>query len=223
MSAHRPLRVVGLGAGGHAKVIIEILQSDGQVELVGLLDSNPTMTGKRVLGVPVLGPDPMLERLVNQGVTHFFVGAGSTGHTSLRRRLHETATALGVIPLAAIHPQAVVSRSARLGPGCQLMAGAIVNAEATLGASVCVNTGAIVEHDCRVGNHAYIATGARLGGTVSVGEGAFVGAGATIRQSVAIGAGAIVGAGAVVVADVPAGETVVGVPAKPLHRRYARH
>lgn len=219
MPGREPVRAVGLGAGGHAKVVIEILQATELVELVGLLDNDPAMTAKKVLGVPVLGPDTMLGSIVHQGVTHFFVGVGSTGNTSLRRRLNEAATALGMTPIAALHQQAIVSRSARLGLGCQVMAGAIVNAEAVVGANVCINTGAIVEHDCRVGDHVYIATGARIGGAVSIGDGAFVGAGATIRQSVAVGAGAIVGAGAVVVGDVPAGVTVVGVPARPLGGR----
>jgi UDP-perosamine 4-acetyltransferase len=219
MPTARPIRVVGLGAGGHAKVVIEILRSDERLELVGLLDNDPAMAGKIVSGVPVLGPDQMLVGIERQGVTHFFVGVGSTGDTSLRRRLHESAAALNLAPVTAVHPRAIVAGSARIGHGCQVMAGAIVNAEAVAGVNVCINTGAIVEHDCLVGNHAYIATGARLGGAVSINEGAFVGAGATIRQSITVGARAIVAAGAVVVANVPTGVTVVGVPARPVGGR----
>ncbi len=81
-----------------------------------------------------------------------------------------------------------------------------------------INSGVIVEHDCVIDNHVHIATGARLGGTVHVMEEAHVGAGATIKQHITIGARSIVGAGAVVVKDVPAAQTVVGVPAKPLKR-----
>jgi serine O-acetyltransferase len=52
-----------------------------------------------------------------------------------------------------------------------------------------------------------------------LGDDVFVGAGAKIVGPVNIGDGARVGANAVVVKDVPAGATVVGVPAKPVGAR----
>lgn len=47
-----------------------------------------------------------------------------------------------------------------------------------------------------------------------VGRGASIGGGATILPGITIGEGAMIGAGAVVVADVAAGETVFGNPAR---------
>jgi UDP-perosamine 4-acetyltransferase len=205
--------VVGLGAGGHAKVVIEILRTDPRVRVVGLLD--PELKDKKVLGVPVLGPDTLLPRLARRGVHGFFVGVGSTRDTSLRLRLHETALRLGLRPVSAVHPSAIVSPSACLGPGVQVMAGAVINAETRIGAGSCVNTGAVVEHDCTIGPHVYIATGARVCGAVRIGRGAFIGAGAVIRQSVTIGARATVAAGAVVVGPVRPATLVAGVPARP--------
>ena len=85
------IKVIGLGAGGHAKVVIEILRYYNSYELTGLLDAKPELKGKNLMGVPVLGNDGLLPDLKRDGVTHFFVGLGSTGDTCPRRRLFEFA------------------------------------------------------------------------------------------------------------------------------------
>ena len=206
--------IVGLGAGGHARVVIEILRLMGDFELIGLLDPKPELKDTDVLKVPVLGDDNLLPDLYRQGVLHIFLGLGSTGDTQPRRNLYEHALAQGFLPVQAIHPRSIISPSAVLGEGLTVMAGAIINAEARLGHNVIVNSGAIIEHDCEIGNHVHIATGAQLASTVRIGEGAHIGAGATVRQSISIGNNAIVGAGAAVVNDVDTETVVVGVPAR---------
>lgn len=207
-------RVIGLGAGGHAKVVIEILRFHPEFALHGLLDSSPAMQGQTVLDVPVLGFDEMLENLRHQSVDHFFVGLGTATSTAPRKRLFEKALALGFTPVDAIHPTAVVSPSAAWGPGVTVLPLAVINAQARLGANVIVNTGAIVEHDCQIADHVHLGPGVRLGGSVEVGEGALIGIGAILRPGVRIGRRAVVGAGAVVVKDVPDEVVVVGSPAR---------
>ncbi len=215
----RPALVVGLGAGGHAKVVIEILRFHREYELVGLLDVKPDLRGSNVLGVPVLGGDQLLPQLKAGGVSHFFVGLGATSDLSPRRRLYDFVLSLDLAPVSAIHPAAVISPSVTLGRGITVMASAVINAGATLGENVIVNTGAVVEHDCVVGDHVHIASRACLASTVHVGDGAFVGAGATVRQLIRIGPGAIIGAGAVVVKNVGENQMVLGNPARPGERR----
>jgi UDP-perosamine 4-acetyltransferase len=207
-------QVIGLGAGGHGKVVLEALLLAGEWEARGVLDPDPTLQGGRVAGVPVLGDDSLLPGLQADGVTGFFVGVGSVGDARLRQRLFAWALGLGLEPVTVVHPRAVVSPSARLGRGVCVLAGAVVNADAHLGDNVIVNTGALVEHDCLLADHAHVATGATLGGGVRVGAGAHIGLGACVREGLCIGAQAIVGAGAVVVAEVMAEVVVVGVPAR---------
>jgi len=215
------IKVVGLGAGGHAKVVIEILRDMGTYELVGLLDPKEELWNSEVLAVPVIGDDSLLPALYQEGISHVFIGVGSIGDTRPRRRLYERARLLGFEIVPAIHSNAVVSPSAKIGHGVTIMAGAVINATARLGENVVINTAAIVEHDCNISNHVHVATGARLASTVTIGEGVHVGAGATVRQSISIGDGAIVGAGAVVVEDVPPCTLVVGVPARPVRSRQS--
>lgn len=215
--------VIGLGAGGHAKVVIEILRLAGSYEIVGLLDIAPARWETEVSGVKILGGDELLLEIYERGISAAFIGLGTVGDGSGRRRLFEKAREQGFEVVRAIHPRAVVSQSAEIGHGPTIMAGAIINAEAQLGDNVIVNTGAIIEHECVVGNHAHIATGARLAGAVRVDDGAHIGIGASVRQGIHIGQGAIVGAGAVVIRDVPDGVIVVGVPAKEIDSKRLLH
>jgi sugar O-acyltransferase (sialic acid O-acetyltransferase NeuD family) len=208
------MRVIGLGAGGHSKVVIDMLQVAGTWELVGLLDSNSSLWHTSVLGVPVLGGDNLLSELYTQGITNAFIGVGSIGDTQPRRRLYEKVLQQGFQVVNAIHPQSIIARSVQLGDGVTIMAGCILNADACLGENVVINTGSIIEHDCQIGDHVFIGPGVRLGGTVDIGSGAHVGLGAVVRQNIQIGKEAVIGAGAVVVKDVPDKTLVVGVPAR---------
>jgi UDP-perosamine 4-acetyltransferase len=203
-----------LGAGGHARVLIDCFRFDTGVSLVGILDSNPDLFNQTVDGILVLGNDELLNQLPGKGVSHFTVGLGGVGNNLPRQTLFELALAHGLMPLTVRHPSAIISSGAVIDRGCQLLPGCIVNTGARLGLNVLINSGAIIEHDCVVMDHAHISTGAKLAGGVNVGIGAHVGAGATVRQNIRIGAAAIIGAGAVVVKDVEPHETVIGVPAR---------
>jgi len=205
--------VIGLGAGGHAKVVVETLRLVGEYNVVGLLDTRRDLHGECVSGVPVLAGDEQLSRLYETGVRHAFIGVGASPKNATRRLLYEKALDLGFGMVHAIHPRAFISPSARIGDGLTSLAGSVVHTDAVLGRNVIVNTGAIVEHDCNLGDHVFVASGAVLCGGVRVGRGAYIGAGATVKNGVSIGPGAVVGAGAAVVDDVPADIVVVGVPA----------
>jgi UDP-perosamine 4-acetyltransferase len=210
------MRAVGIGAGGHAKVLLESLQARGDFEVVGLLDADPKLKGTTVLGVQVLGGDELLAKLHADGVSHAFIGVGGVGDNGPRRKVFEALRKQGFELISVVHASAFVSPSASVGEATSICPGAIVGAGAKLGRNVIVNSGAIVEHDCEVADHAHIASGATLAGGVQVDEGAHVGAGATVKQGVHIGREAVVAMGAAVITDVRAGSTVGGVPARPL-------
>lgn len=208
--------VVVLGAGGHAKVVLEVLREQGR-RVHGLVDADPTP--RQVLGVPVLGDDAILPQLRTQGVTEAFVALGDN---QLRLRLAAKLSALGFSMPPAVSSSSTVSRSAQLGQGALVAPRAVINAEASVGDQTIINTGAVVEHDCRIDAGAHLGPGAVLTGAVCVGEAAFVGAGATVIPGRRIGAGALVAAGACVTLDVADHARVAGVPARPILSKGAR-
>jgi len=205
---------IGIGAGGHAKVVVEILQLRREYAIAGLLDSDKKKIGLEICGVRVLGDDLLLTELYASGIRYAFISMGSLGYANRREALYEKTRSIGFTIIAAIHPLAVVSNSVRLGVGPTLMALSVLNPGSQIGDNVIVNTGAIVDHDCIIGNHVHIASGACLSGGVIVGNGAHIGARAVVRQGISIGHNSVVGAGAVVVKDVPDNVTVIGVPAQ---------
>lgn len=211
-------RILVLGAGGHAKMVVELIGEVGEYSIAGLLDPDRSLWGKGLLGAPVLGGDDLMRGLLDDGVGYALVGVGSVGDNSRRKALFEALVRCGFSLPCLVHPKAAVSRSAVLGPGTVVMQGGVVGADARVGSNCIVNSGAIVEHDCRVADHVHVASGAVLASTVTVGEAAHIGAGATVRQLIRIGARAVIGAGAAVVKDVGPDVTAVGVPARPIPR-----
>lgn len=208
-------KCIVLGGGGHARVLIDcLLGANPELELA-ILDNSPLVT--EVLGIPVSGNDDAVYQLRDHGFTHFALGVGSIGDTSIRRRIHTFALKCDLKPLTVIHRDATVSEHATLAPGCQIFARAVVNPGAILKEGCLVNTGAIVEHDCLLEPFAHISTGAILAGGVMVGTGTHVGLNACVRERIIIGSNVIIGAGAVVVKNVPPNNTVIGIPARPVH------
>jgi UDP-perosamine 4-acetyltransferase len=208
-----------VGAGGHAKVVIESIRRAGRVEAHCLIDSNAKLWNKDLCGVPIIGGDDRLDALRGRGIARFAIGVGRIEARDHRRPLFEKMQAAGFEAVTVIDPTATVSELAKIAAGAQVLARAVINPGAEIGCNAVINTGAIVEHDCVVGEHAFVGPGVVLSGHASVGAGCFVGAGAILLPGVKVGDGTVVGAGAVVLESVAAGETVIGVPARRKGRR----
>lgn len=209
-------RVVIWGAGGHARVVADILRRLEGYEIVGFLDDlSHARRGQPFCGGQVLGGREELDALRERGVQDLVVGFGDN---DARLAAAALARAKGFRLPAAIHPRAVVASDVALGAGSVVVAGAVVNPGAELGEGVIVNTCASVDHECAVEDGAHLGPGSHLGGHVKVGRAAWVGIGAIVRDRVTIGAGAQVGAGSLVLEDVPPHVVAYGVPAKVARR-----
>lgn len=118
-----------------------------------------------------------------------------------------------------IHSSVLVNSSIRIGKGCVICPGVRMTVDISIGDFAIINLNATIGHDVKIGNFVSIMPGVNVSGNVTIGDKAFIGSGATILQGLTIGEGATVGAGAVVTRNVSPGNTVVGVPARPMMKK----
>lgn len=188
--------VVVIGAGGHGRVIAELVRAAGD-NFVGFLDDAqiPGSLGR------ICDYDKINDCC-------FVVAIGNA------RQRESIADKLDVEWYTAVHPTAVISPSASIGEGSVIMANAVVNTGATVGRHCIINTGAIIEHDNVIEDFSHISVGAKLGGSVHIGRSSWISIGSTISNNISICSGCIVGTGAAVVKNIELAGTYVGVPAK---------
>jgi len=175
-----------IGASGHAKVIMDILKSQG-IEVDALYDENENITG--LLGKPVLHHKNFATPLII-----------SIGNNKIRKQLAER---LNMEYGTAIHSSAIISPFAAIGEGTVVMQGTIIQSCATISKHCIINTGATVDHDCELQDYVHISPNSTLCGNVFVGEGTHIGAGSVILPGVKIGKWCVIGAGSVVAKDIP--------------------
>ncbi|WP_143961799.1 acetyltransferase [Litoribacter populi] len=189
-----------VGASGHAKVVIDALESSGG-QVCGVLDKNELLRdclGHRVSIRALFSPS--LEKTL-------FIAIGCN---QTRERI--ASEYLGKVEWGTIiHPSAIMSKYCKLGRGTIVMAGAVIQADCMIGSHSIINTKASVDHDCMIGDFVHIAPQVTLCGNVRVENSVLIGAGAILKPGINVGKGAIVGAGSLVLRDVKDWEKVYGV------------
>jgi len=213
-----PKKLIIVGAGGHAKSIIDLVESSDEYVLVGLVDS---VRPKRDIFVdyPILGADSELKNILFKHPSEVFVAIGDNYQRS--RVCNEISrTVPGVRFATLVHSTAYVSHRASIKPGAAILAGAIVNSGCSIGVGAIINTNAVVDHDGSIGDFASLAPSASLGGDVTVGERSSLGVGASVVHKVVIGNDVCVGAGAVVSKSLKQDSVVAfGVPCRVIRSR----
>jgi sugar O-acyltransferase (sialic acid O-acetyltransferase NeuD family) len=184
-----------LGAGGHCKSCIDVIEQAGQYEIVGIIDHQEQL-GELVLGYQVIGTDNDIESLAKKG-NEFLITVGQIKSPSTRERLFNQLRQCNVKMATIISPRAYVSQYAKIGEGSIIMHDALVNASASIGKNCIINTKALIEHDAIIGDHCHISTGAVINGGVDIKQGTFFGSNATSREYVASSEVDFIKAGAV--------------------------
>ncbi len=198
-------KIVFIGASGHGKVLADMAELCGYTDIV-FLDDNPD--AKTCGQYPVVGTSKDMDAYAHWD---FFVSIGSN---KVREKIQTALEEKGYKVATLIHPNATVAKSAALGQGTAVMAGAVVNPYAVLGRGCIVNTCASVDHDCVLSDFVHIAVGAHVAGAVNIGTRTWIGAGATVSNNLSVCEDCLLGAGAVAVKDILESGTYVGVPAK---------
>jgi sugar O-acyltransferase (sialic acid O-acetyltransferase NeuD family) len=197
------VRLLVVGAGGHAKVVVDAA-CDAGWEIAGIIggENDPAT---------VLCHD-VVHRLEDVADPDAFIIA--VGDNATRARLFAEYRDQGLAPASVIHPSTTIGSDVEIGAGTLLAPGVIINTGARIGENVILNTGCSVDHDVIIGDHAHIGPRVALCGAVKIGEGALLGVGSCAAPLASVGAWTVVGAGAAVVGELPADSVCVGVPAK---------
>ena len=189
-------QIILIGAGGHCKSCIDVLESENKFEIIGILDL-PNRFGQDILGYKIIGNDNDIPQLAKDG-QNFLLTVGHLGDSKKRIKLFNLVKSNGGNLPVIISPTSYVSIHSEIGEGTIIMHQAIVNAETEIGVNCIINSKSLIEHDCRVGDDCHVSTGAILNGNVTIGSDCFIGSnttfvnGLTLTNSVFIGINSLV-------------------------------
>lgn len=204
--------IILVGSGGHAKIVIDILNEMNCYEVIGAVTNEKLNS---FCGLPVLGNDEVLDTYFANGITKLAMGVGGFTSNSLREQVYKSLRVRQFEFINCIHPSAIISKSCKIGDGCVIFAGTILNADVVIGNNVIIATGSTIDHETRLGDHVLVSAGVTIGANNKISTGALIALGAKIVSGVTIGENSLVAAGSVVVKNVPANTAVFGMPAKP--------
>lgn len=204
------MKTIIIGAGGHARVVYDILSYDKNIEVVAFIDHEKRGVDEKIMGVQVLGGHEVIPDLIAGGTKGFIIAIGDN---KIRAQYYKELSEMGLEPINAIHPTVVMAQNAYIGKGNVMAMGAIIATGASIGDNCIINSGAIIEHEDRIGSHVHIGPGCSIAGRVTIHNDSFVGIGSVIAPYTLIGRNTIIGAGSVVLKDIPENSVAVGAPA----------
>lgn len=210
------MKVIIIGAGGHAQVVADILfrgfEAKKDYQPIAFLDDDPALIGKVIMGLPLSGSIGQIGQCEHDAVVV------AIGDNRARAGIFKAIRNKGERIISVVHPTAVIASDVRLGQGSMICAGAVVNTGTVIGDGAILNTSCTVDHHNIIEDFAHLAPGVHLGGDVHVGEGTLVGIGSVVIPRCSVGKWAVIGGGAVVIKDIPSYVTAVGVPARIVKR-----
>jgi sugar O-acyltransferase (sialic acid O-acetyltransferase NeuD family) len=207
-----------VGASGHAKVIIDIVEQQGSFQIFGLIDSFK-QPGTTLMGYQVIGKEDSIPPLL--ATRNVAGGIIAIGHNWIR---HQMANRIREIApdflfVNAIHPSAHIAREVGIGRGVVMMAGVSINPGTRIADFCYFNTNASVDHDNIIEEFSCLQPNAATGGNVRVGAFSSISIGANVIHGVTIGSHSVVGAGSTVISDVADGVVAYGTPCREIRKR----
>ena len=211
-------KVIVIGSGGHALVVIDILHSMTEYEIVGVT-SNSLDINANFFNYPVLGDDKIIKEYVNDENYFAAMGLGGYRNNNLRQKVFELVKSMGMSFINVIHPSAIISQTVKIGEGSVIFPGVVLNTKVQIGKNTIVATGSTVDHETIIGDHVLISAGVTIGAYSLVNNGALLALGSKIVSGITIGSNSLVAAGAIVINNIEENSKVYGIPAKEKYKK----
>ena len=209
--------IVIFGASGHAKVVVDIIDSNPSLQLIGFIDKDAPK-GTTILGYDVIGDEGALLTLMK--TYNFSKGVVGIGDNTIRRKVVQNI--LNLAPefefVNCIHSSANISEHCQLGMGNVVMPGVTINAASVIADHCILNTHSSLDHDSTMHSFSSLSPHVAVGGNCRIGQSASIGIGASVFHGISIGDHCVIGGGSVVNTDTQANATYYGVPAKRISR-----
>lgn len=205
--------IIILGTGGHAAVLIDIIESAGKYNIIGVTDIS-TAQGTTYKGYTILGNDSILEDYFNRGCRNVAIGVGGYKNNIFRSDLFKKMKKIGFKIPSHIHPSANISKTVEVGEGSVIFSGVNINSNVVIGQNNIIATGSNIDHNTVLSNDVLISAGVTVGGYVKISEKVLCALGCNVISGVEIGSEILVGAGAVVVKSIYQRGTYLGTPAR---------
>ena len=189
-------KIILIGAGGHCKSVIDVIEQQAQFKIAGIIDK-PELLGSKILGYQVIGNDFDLQNLAKK-YHYALITVGQIKSASSRVKLFELAKKSGFILPYIVSPGAYVSRHSKIGNGTIVMNKAVINANTFVGENCIINSKALIEHDCIIGNDCHISTNATINGEVKIESKCFIGSNVTTKNKIIIKKNSFIKAGSLV-------------------------
>ncbi len=207
--------IVVFGAGGHAKVVIDIIEGQNKYHLIGLIDPYKSLDEQH-FGYPIVG-----NRRDYSILKRVYGGIVAIGDNWTRKEMTELikSSAPQFEFIRCVHPRATLGRDVQMGGGTTIMAGVVINSGTVMGEGCIVNTSSSVDHESVLGNFVSIAPNSSTGGCVYIDDFTAIGIGTNIIQKIHIGEHTVVGAGSTVINNLPSYVVAFGTPCRIIKER----
>jgi len=186
------------GAGGHAKVILDIFYQQGK-SIKAFIDDNPSSAIAQIHGVPIYRTPEALPTISRENSKWII----AIGNNRIRQQIALKLENQGYSFTTAIHPSARIALGVEISPGTVVMANTVINTDTKIGNHAIVNTGALIDHDCNIDDYSHISPGCTLCGHVKIGKSVLLGANTTISPCIEIGDGTNCSPGSTIIESLP--------------------
>jgi sugar O-acyltransferase (sialic acid O-acetyltransferase NeuD family) len=205
-------KIIIIGGGGHAKVVICLLRKIVGYDILGYTDNDDK---GEILNVKYLGNDNILSDIKKKYINcSAVIGVGMININPEREKIFNRLKKLKYKLPTLISPDCSINEEVTFGESSIVLDGVVINTGSNIGKGCIINTNSTIEHDCKIGDFSQICPGATLSGGVRIGRHCLIGTGANVKQYLNITDYCVIGIGAAVVNDCKQSGIYTGVPAR---------